>query len=70
MTLTLTPTQWTRSPRDFLIIVFLLLFLLLPNLHIGVSSLAGRYRFDVTPDRPGDFRAPTASLILDHLKVV
>lgn len=65
--------DWTRtSPYRFLILMLLFLFrlVLLPNLHISVPSLASGYCFNVTADRSSDFGAPTASLILDHLKVV
>ena len=59
------------SPRRFdLILILLFRHLFLPNLHIGVASLTGRYRLDVTADRSRDFRAQTASLVLDHLEVV
>jgi hypothetical protein len=62
--------DWTR--HHILIPLFLFLFrlVLLPDLHIHISSLAGRHRFNVTADRSSDFGAPTASLVLDHLKVV
>ena len=50
--------------------MFLFRGLFLPNLYVGITSLAGGYCFNVTADRSRDFRAPTASLVLDHLKVV
>ena len=60
----------TPMGSHFLIHMLLFRFVLLPNLHIGLSSLTGRYCLDVTLDRPRYFSAPTASLVLDHLNVV